>query len=60
LAATASRSSSNKSAYTSKRHVHPAAQHVEIAYPQRRHLTPPQAGVGQEPDDLRIAINGSC
>ena len=37
--------------------VHPAAQHVEVAHPQRRHLAPPQAGVGQESDHGGVAAD---
>ena len=36
------------------RHVHTPAQHVEVLDSQRGHLAPPQAGVGQEPDHLRL------
>ena len=42
------------------RHVHSAAQHVEILDPQHSHLIPPQAGVREEPHHLALPFHRRC
>ena len=40
------------------RHIHPAAEHVEILHTQRGHFTPTQAGVGEEPHHCAVTFDG--